>query len=219
MRSLKRFGVALAMLVAVGVAMASTASAVLDPEFLFPQQAFTASGGAGALSVLENPFSITCTLMTATGNLGGDPSQTFTATIDFTGCNANSLGDPAKTILFKVDGLLCWINEAKLEVGLYILATEDVHLENVSLIGLLVFLKGSADVAALTPDGVKTKTLTAKLETNGTNGDQKVPSCLDLGVTLKPEILVQQNEAGAEKMGAIKQDFTITPAAEGLIDD
>ena len=216
MRYLKRLGVALAAVLVLGMAVASMASAA-DPLFLFAKTGFTTSGGAGTLSTLGNFFTITCEKNTSTGNTGGTESETFSGTITFTGCSANSLGAAAKTITYKFDGLLCWINEAKLEVGEYILATEDVHLENVPLISLLTFLKGSSDVAAITPIGVKTKTFTGKLETSGT-GDQKVTSCGDLGTTLKPSIKVLQNEAGEEKDGAIATSFTLTTEVEGTID-
>ena len=216
MRYLRRLGFALATVLVLGMTVASVASAA-DPLFLFgTKTGFKASGGAATLSTLGNFFSLTCEKNTSEGNTGGKDTETFSGTITFTGCSMTSLGAAGGTITYKFDGLLCWINEAKLEVGEYILASEDVHLE-VPLIGLLTLIKGSADVVALTPVGFKTKTLTGKMETSGT-GDQKVTSCTDLGVTLKPSIKILQNEAGEEKDGAIATSFTLTTEVEGTID-
>jgi hypothetical protein len=216
MRNVKRFGAALAVLVVLGVAVAATASAA-DPLFLKTGtlNGFSATGGAGTLSTLGSIFSITCGKVDASGTLGGNKTDTFTGTVTFTKCNANALAQNAEEIKFNVAGELCLINEAKLEVGLYLETTADVHLE--TILGLRVFLKGSSDVAALTPDGVKTKTLTAKLETTGTNGDQKVTTCTGLTVR-KPQILVQSNETGSEADAAILTSFTITPAEEVTVD-
>ena len=208
----KRFGVALAVCFVVAAAYASMASA--DALFLgITTTGFTASGGAGTLSTLGNPFSITCTAVSATGNVGGNDKDTFTATIKFTGCNANSLGNSSGVIEFKVTGELCYINKAAKEVGLYLEATSAVHLENVPLIGLLTFLAGSADVAAVTPVNTASHTFTAKMETSGT-GDQKVTSCEGLSVR-KPSIKVALNEGTTEADGAISTSFTISPSTAG----
>jgi len=217
MRMLKRLSAVVAILALLGVVMAASASAA-DPLFLgFASKTFTISGGAGTLSTLGNPFSITCTAVSGSGEIGGNETETFTATFDFTGCNANSLGDAAKTILFKVKGLLCSISEAKLEVGLYQEAIEVVHLENVPLIGLLEFLKGSSQIASITPDGTKVSEFKAKLSTSGT-GDQAITSCVDLGTTLKPSIKVLLAHSGEEVDGAIATEAKITTAAAGTID-
>jgi hypothetical protein len=218
MRNVKRLSAAaavLAVLAVVGVAMAATASAA-DPLFLFgTKTGFTATGGSGVLTTVGSIFSITCEKIDATGKTGGSDTETFTGTVTFSKCNANSLGDASGIIKFEVKGLLCYISEAPLQVGLDILNVADVHLE--TALGLRVFLKNSSDVAALTPIATKTKTLTAKLETSG-NGVQKVTSCVDLGTTLSPSILVQSNESGAETKGAIQTSFTITPEEEGTLD-
>ena len=204
----KRLGVALAVCFVVAAAYASMASA--DALFLgVSNTGFTASGGAGTLSTLGNPFSITCTAVSATGNVGGNDKDTFTAAIKFTGCNANSLGNSSGVIEFSVTGELCYINKTAKEVGLYLETTKEVHLENVPLIGLLSFAAGSSDVAAVTPVNTPTHTATAKLETSGT-GDQKVTSCEGLSVR-KPAISVTLNEGTTKADGAISTSFTISP--------
>jgi hypothetical protein len=215
MRYVKTFGLALAAMFVLAMTVAAMASAA-DPLFLFGTQTSTISGGSGKLTTLGSFFGLECKKVTGSVTPGGNDSETFTGSIDFEECNANSLGDKTGIILFKFDGLLCWINESKLEVGAYILATEDVHLENVPLIGLLVFLKGSSQIAALTPVGVSTTLLTAKL--SGASGDQSPTSCVDLGTTLKPEIKVSENESATEHDAAINQEFDLHFATAGTLD-
>jgi hypothetical protein len=218
MRRFKRLGAVFAILAALGVVMAASASAAEnDALFLFTKTGFTIKGGAGTLSTLGNPFSITCTGLSGSGSTGGNETETFTATLDFTGCNANSLGDAAKTVLFKASGLLCLISTTELLVGLFILVSEVVHLENVPLVGLLEFLVGSSLIFVIVPDGQDAKEFTIKSETSGT-GDQKVTSCKDLEKTLTPAIKVLLAHAGSEADGAITTSATITSEVLGTID-
>jgi hypothetical protein len=215
MRHLKKFGVALAMMLVVGAAVAGTASAA-DPLFLFSTKPFTVSGGAGTLSTLGGFFSIECKKLEGSGETAGTDTDTAKGTITFKECTGTSLGAASGVITYKYNAELCWINEAKLEVGEYIEAAEPVHIE-IPFVGLLIFEKGSADVAAVTPVAVKTKTLTAKLETSGT-GDQKVTSCVGLTGTKKPAITVHEREEATAHDGAIATSFTVTPEKEGTLD-
>jgi hypothetical protein len=216
MHHLKKLGVALAVVLVVGVAVAATASAAGDPLFLFTSTGFKVSGGTGTLSTLGGFFTIECKKVEGSGTTGGLDTDSFSGTITFKECTGTSLGAASGVITYKYKGELCWINEAKLEVGEYIESSEEVHVE--LGFGLLtVFTVGSSDVAAITPVGIKTKTLTAKLETSGT-GDQKVTSCVGLKGTLKPAIAVHENESATARDGAIATSFTITPEVEGTID-
>jgi hypothetical protein len=215
MRFLLKLGAVLAALLVLGVATASMASAA-DPLWLFSKTGFKVAGGAGTLSTLGNFFSITCKKLEGTGNTGGNDTETFTGTLTFKECNANSLGSASGVISYAVNGLLCWTNEAKLEVGLYIAATNAVHLENVPLIGLLSFSAGSSDVASITPVNTATTTLTEKLTQSG--GDQSITSCVDLGTTLKPKISVTQNEGTEVKDGAIGTEAKVTTEVSGTVD-
>jgi hypothetical protein len=218
MRMFKRLGAVFAILALLGVVVTASASAAeKDALFLFTKTGFTIKGGAGTLATLGNPFTITCTAVKGSGNTGGNETETFTATFEFTGCNANSLGDAAKVILFKVSGLLCLISTTTLEVGLFMEVTETVHLENVPIAGLVEFLAKSSDVAAITQDGLDAKEFEAKLTTSGT-GDQKVGSCKDLEKTLTPAIKALIAHAGSEADGAITTSATITSEVLGTID-
>ena len=208
----KRFHVALAVCLVVAAAYASMASA--DALFLgVTNTGFTGSGGAGTLSTLGNAFLLKCKGVTVAGNVAGNDKDSLTATMKFTECGVNSLGSPAGTIEFAVAGELCYINRAAKEVGLYVESTAAVHLENVPLIGLLSFEKGSSDVAAVTPVNTPTHTITSQLQTSGT-GDQKVTSCEGLSVR-KPAITVTLNEGTTKADAALATAFTISPTTAG----
>jgi hypothetical protein len=216
MRYLRLLGVALAAAFALGAMVVATASAE-DALFLQggTKTGFKVSGKGGTLSTLSNFFGITCTGASGSGNTGGNMTETFSGTIDFTGCNANSLGDPAGTILYKFAGLLCYISENPLEVGAYIEATETVHIEGLPFGLLVLFLKGSSQVAKVTPINTSTTTFTESL--SGKGGDQAVGSCKDLGATLTPGIKAVENEKG-ETMGSIETSLTLTTEEAGTVD-
>jgi hypothetical protein len=146
-------------------------------------------------------------------------TETFTGTIKFTGCNANSLGDVAGTILYKFAGLLCYIKEGSgtaLEVGAVIEATETVHIEGLPLGLLVLFLKGSSQIAKVEPINTATTSFTETLTSAG-NGDQTFGSCNDLGTLLKPEIKAVENEKG-ETHGAIATTLTLTANETTTVD-
>lgn len=65
----------------------------------------------------------------------GAVAGSFTAAVGFTDCTASSLSDAGKSLLFRVSGKLCYINQRATELGLYWETTEAVHLESVRLIG------------------------------------------------------------------------------------
>jgi hypothetical protein len=207
-RYLRLLGVALAAAFALGAMVVATASA---EDALFLQSGtrtgVKVSGKGGTLSTLSNFFGVTCTGASGNFNLGGNMTETFSGTIDFTGCNANSLGDPAGTILYKSKGLLCYISENPLEVGAYIEATETVHIEGLPFGLLVLFLSGSSQVGKVTP--INTSTTTITLSFGGTGGDQSVGSCKDLGATLTPSIKAVENEKG-ETMGSLVTSLTLT---------
>jgi hypothetical protein len=205
-RSVKLFMSVTLVLVACGLSMASMASAS-DPLFLVSDKTFTIEGQKATLTTEGNPFASSCEKVKGTGTVEND-KDTFTATLDYEGCNANTLGDLAKTMLFKVTGETCVISTSpELVVGLYFETTENVHVENVPISGLYILLKGSSDVGAITPINVATKDFTVKFETSST-GVQKVKECTGL-VVRKPSIKVSINEAASEVGAAIEQTVTI----------
>jgi hypothetical protein len=206
MRSVKLFMSAILVIAACGLSMAAIASAT-DPLILTSDKTFTLEGEKGSLTTEGNPFGIKCEKVKGTGTVAND-TDSFTATLDFEECNANSLGDPAKTILFKATGETCIISSSpELVVGLYLETTENVHVENVPIVGLVIFLKNSSDVGVVTPIGVVGKDLTVKFQTSST-GVQKVKECTGL-VVRKPSIKVSINEATSEVGAAIEQAATI----------
>jgi hypothetical protein len=142
-------------------------------------------------------------------------TETFSGTMGYTGCNENSLGDPAGTVLYKFAGLLCYISENPLEVGMYIELTEAVHLEGLPFGLLVLLLKGSSQVAKVTPMNTSTTTFTLVL--SGKGGDPGIVSCKDLGVTLTPGLKEVENEQG-ETMASIETTMTVTTEEAGTVD-
>jgi hypothetical protein len=216
MRHLKKLGITFAVMLIVGVALGATASAAA-PLFLFgATRGYKFSGGTGTLSTLGGFFSYECKTVEGTGEIAGNDVDTAKGIITFNECTGTSLGAASGVITYKYNSELCWINEAKLEVGEYIEASEPVHIE-MPFLGLLTLSAGSADVAALTPIATKTKTVTARMDTSGT-GDQRVTSCVSLRGTLKPAIVLHENEGTTAHDEAIATSFTIRPEEEGTLD-
>ncbi len=194
MRKIKVLGAAIVAVVALSALAAATSSAAL-PEFL-PGNAgekFTGKSGAGTLEVPpEGP--IVCAKDTVTGENTGATKKTALAIIDFTGCkvfgivNAQSLGDPAGTILVHVELELCYINKATKEVGV-LTEVLPVHIE---VFGKLLLIKGD-QVAKITPVGKSTKEF--KLTYEQSKGKAKPAGCE--GKT--EEYLTIINEEGAGK--------------------
>jgi hypothetical protein len=140
-------------------ALAAGMATAAKPEFLpangkFPVK-FTSHSGPGSLK--NGALAIECKSETDKGEITG--TKTVTDTIDFEKCDAlglamHSLGDSGETILTTVTGELCYINEAKKEVGLLLTPTAKVHIE-VPAAGELILLLGSV-TGALTPINVST---------------------------------------------------------------
>jgi hypothetical protein len=176
MKLVKMAGLAV---VAVFVLVAFTTTAAFAAAEVLPNKptkpGYTVSSGAGKLVNLNNE-EIACKKDKGSGKITG--AKTTETTIDFEECTAfgffaaNSLGDPSGTILVKLNGELCAINESKLEVGVYF-TNEPVHIEVPSL-GALDIVEGSI-IGKITTDGVKAKVFTVTLEQ--ASGDPKWTSC------------------------------------------
>src|ERR1700693_2191022 len=150
MRIVKRSLGLLVLAVALFAVAASAASAA-NPEFLdgtVTGLTFTVKSGKGTLEDTATKLAITCTKDTvslANGLVTGP--KTIETTVDFEECTvgglaANSLGDPAKTILTDAKGKLCYISEKEKHVGILFTITP-FHLEVPSL-GELLEVKGTA---------------------------------------------------------------------------
>jgi hypothetical protein len=158
MRKLTIISLAITAVVALSAIAAGMATAA-KPEFLpangtFPVK-FTSHAGPGSLK--SGALEIKCQAETDKGEITG--AKTVTDTIDFEKCAAlgfaaHSLGDSGETILTTVTGELCYINEAKKEVGLLVTPTAKVHIE-VPAAGALIIVLGSV-TGALTPINVLT---------------------------------------------------------------
>ncbi len=223
MQRLKLFGTAMMAILALTAIMATTASA--KPEFLDPGfvgNTFTGKGPAGELTTLGGGIEIKCKENTVSGEVTGNETGTITK-LDFKGCTAlglfkaNSLGDAEGTILS--DGLpfkLCYTDEAKKEVGLYI-EKISTHIEVPSL-GQLINVSGSI-IGKITP----VNTLTAGPYTitfaQSAAGDQNPVKCTLLGKELKAS-LVSSKDAKHEtnESSAIVQKNEITFAKDIEID-
>jgi hypothetical protein len=154
MRRLTIIGAAILAALALSVVAASAASAA-NPEFLkFAKPKFTATSPKGKLQI-KGGGAIACAkdeVKTGNGEITG--AKTVKLNVDFLECEAlglpaNSLGDAAKTILFKGTGTLCYVSAAKKEVALKIILTEEVHIE-VPEAGTLLLVKGTV-YGAVTP--------------------------------------------------------------------
>jgi hypothetical protein len=195
-------------------------AAALDPLFLFSTTSFTASGGEGKLETLSAFMTITCKKASGKGKTAGNDTATFSGTITYEECAAlgspiNSEGDASGVVLQKFTGELCWINEAKLEVGAFIETSEANRVHLLLPFGALDLLWGS-QVATVTP--VATKTKFGNLSLSGTNGDQAVSSCVGLTGTKTPSLKVIESETGTVKDGTIVARGTLTSEVEGQID-
>jgi hypothetical protein len=145
-------GVLVAAVAALSAVAATSAMASL-PEFS-PGAAGTTLKGtskAGHLEIKGEP-PISCESDTVTGELTGTTKKEGTATVDFSKCTAfsifgaHSLEDSEGTILVKAKLKLCFINEAKEEVGV-LTKIEPVHIE---VAGKLIVVTGD-QVGRITP--------------------------------------------------------------------
>jgi hypothetical protein len=217
MKSLTKLGVAFVAVLALGVAMVSTASAA-DPLFLFgTKTGFKVSGPEGHLKTLGGFLEITCKKTTGSGKTTGNDTDGFEGTVEYKECTSlgsevKSLGAAAGTIVQKFKGELCWTNEKELKVGAYVEATEHVHVE--LPFGILDLIFGS-QIGTITPVNAKTKTITLTL--TGASGDPGVASCTGLSARTG-SLKIIENENGTEKDGAIEAKLEMTPEEEGQID-
>lgn len=165
MRQLRIIVVAVISMLALAAVAATTASAAL-PEFLggtVTGLTFKLTSGKGELG---GGFKIKCEKDKGTGVVTG--AKTVTTTVDFEECSvlgqaANSLGDPAKTILIAATGTLCFIKSTSpLEVGVKLTPIGTVHIE-VPSVSTLALVTGSV-VGKGTPINVSQATGTVELK-------------------------------------------------------
>ncbi len=213
MQRIKLIGFAILAVLAFTAVMASTAAA--KPEFLdnVAGNTFEGKGGAGALEVLGGGLKIACTENTFSGTITNNEEGTISK-LDFKGCTAlgfkaNSLGDAEGTIL--ADGIpfkLCYINEAKKEVGLY-LEKINVHVEVPALVGTLINVTGSI-IGKIDPINQLTTAYTILFQQTAA-GDPTWTKCTLLGKELKAS-LFSSKDAKHEKneSASIVQHDTIT---------
>jgi hypothetical protein len=175
MRKLTIIGATITTLVALS-AIASTMATAALPEFNKTKIKFTSFSGPGALDE-SGGQAIECASDTDAGEITGP--KTVTLTVDFRKCKidgligAHSLGDAENTILTAATGTLCYLNEAKKEVGLVITPTGMLHLEAPAA-AALALVKGTL-IGRLTP--VNTTTLRSELILKQTAGAQELLKC------------------------------------------
>jgi hypothetical protein len=156
--------------------IASTLATAALPEFNKTKVKFTSFSGPGALKE-SGGQAIECESDTDAGEITGP--KTVTLTVDFRTCKifglvgAHSLGDPEGTILTSATGTLCYLNEAKKEVGLVITPTGLLHIEAPAA-AALALIKGTL-IGRLTP--VNTTTLRGELILKQTAGKQELLGC------------------------------------------
>jgi hypothetical protein len=209
MRSFKIVGAALMALLAVTAVATATASAAL-PEILPGSGTFTATSGAGTLETTAKE-KITCKSDTSKGTITNVKEGTFE--VDFKECTAlgfaaNSLGDPAQTILVTGTLLLCYINRATKDVGVVIhLPTAGIHIEVPSL-GALILVTGWV-IGLIEPVNSK-KTGPFTLSFKQAAGKQEFTKC-EGGAT---EVLKSSKNEGAAVESGEETIETVTFAAE-----
>jgi hypothetical protein len=205
MRS-KLFTVVMVAAFAVMAVQAASSMAAL-PEFTPTANTLTGTGTAGTLSTLGNPFSITCKNNTVSGSVTGAKAAEYEITFkecEVLGGSAKSLGGTAGTIKTgKLKGELCYINEAKKEVGLYTTVTLQ-HIE--APLGILINISGTI-IAQVEPVNKSQTTGTITLASNGTNGDPKWTTCGGKTASL---LASQDTKHEENKTSAMAQVFSVT---------
>jgi hypothetical protein len=201
MKSIRAILLAGVVLGALGVIVTTPALGATEPQFLpGAGTKFTGTGGPGTLETAKKG-NIECASGTGTGELTSD--TTGVGTIDLTKCKAlgiigaHSLGDASETILISGTLLLCWINEAKNEAGVYVHATKEVHIE---ITGVAKLLLGKGSLLGKIEPAPKNneKHKSGKVILKQTKGAQEFTKC-EGG---KEEILeVSENGGAFEKAG------------------
>jgi hypothetical protein len=156
--------------------IASTIATAALPEFNKTKVKFTSLSGPGTLAVTGGN-TIECASATDAGEITGP--KTVTLQVDVRTCKifgligSHSLGDPENTILTNATGTLCYLNEAKKEVGLVLTPTGLLHIEAPNA-GALAQIKGTL-IGRLTP--VNHTTLRSELILNQKEGKQELLKC------------------------------------------
>ena len=175
MRKLTIIGATITALVALS-AIASTMATAALPEFNKTKVKYTSFSGPGTLAV-SGGNTIECASDTDAGEITG--AKTVSLTVDFKTCKifgligAHSLGDAENTILTSATGTLCYLNEAKKEVGLILTPTGELHIEAPNA-GALAEIEGSV-IGQLTP--VNKTTLRGELILKQKEGKQELLKC------------------------------------------
>jgi hypothetical protein len=203
MRHIKTTLIAIIAIGALSAIASATASAATEPQFLpGAGTKYTSKSLAGTLETLKKG-SIECTDDKDEGELTSD--TTGVITIDFLGCKAlsiigaHSLGDPAGVILFHGTTLLCWINEAKKEAGIYVhVPSPGVHIE-IEGVSILLLVTGSV-LGSITPVGLKQLAFQVVFEQS--KGVQKLKKCTGgQGQTFEGHLETGENGEAAEESG------------------
>jgi hypothetical protein len=199
---------ALAMALALTSIAAATASAANPPVFLpgAPKTTFINGSGKATLTTASG-LSIVCEKSTSTGELlgvGTEDSKEALMIIDFETCKtepgglgANSVGDPAKTILVHVEAKSCTITESPL-VGGILLKLLPVTLEVPTVKLTSKFEEGSDVIGRLLPENTAASRLSFDL--NAPGGVQEFKECKDKAgeTALKEGLKIKVDEKAIE---------------------
>ncbi len=180
MQRIRLTGFVTMAVLALTATLASTAAA--KPEFLdnVKGNTFTGKGGAGTIEVLGGGLKVACTETSLTGEVTGNEEGVI-KDINFKGCTAlgfkaNSLGDAEGTILTgAIPFKLCYINEAKMEAGIY-LEKINIHDEVPALVGTLLDLTGSM-IGRIVKANSLQSTIEVQFEQTAA-GDQNPVTCI-----------------------------------------
>jgi len=185
MRQLKLIAAAVMALAAITSIAASTASGAQAEGFL-PKLAgfFIGEGKGGKLESLAGT-TLTCTA-TKIDEGSMETDSHGTVNIHYTGCKAlgafaaNSKGDAAETILAPSSWLLCLINSATLEYGIWLEPVGTVIIE-VKAAGAKLAVTGGV-IGKIVENK---KSLQKTLEFKGTKGDPEPKTCTGMDGKVK----------------------------------
>lgn len=138
---------------------------------------FTSKGGKGTLETV-NGTQITCENSSMEGKLSSETAGE--ATISFKGCKvfgfaANSLGQAKEEIKAEIALTLCYLDKAKVEVGVLVELKNALHIEVPSL-ATLISVTGSA-VGKISPINFEEKTGPFELRLEQGKGKQTQSNC------------------------------------------
>jgi hypothetical protein len=203
----------IAMIAIAATASVTTAPASAEEGFL-PTTTFTGKGGAAKLQALSK-LEIACTSKLILEGTMETDSHGRIFSIHFNLCKtlglpANSLGDEKEVILVTLlTWLLCLINSATLEFGLY-LEVPAVHIEVPSL-AALVEVSGTL-IGKITPNTKgKERTVTFAQK----EGDPTVKECKnEKGEVKKAELKTLEGGETVKSSSGLDATDTLTTAAE-----